>query len=366
MSKKRITAIAQITQINKDDVEDLAFGCALLGTGGGGSVGGAILEVKSAIRKFGPVSVVQLEDVAADGLVMPICGIGAPTISFEMLNNGGEAHLLRQEVERVFNKPVVAIMASEIGGSNGVEPVMWASRLGLPIVDADTMGRAFPEVQMGSFFVRGLPLTPIILVDFQGNSVTITPTSGESAESESRAFTIAAGGVALMADYINPAATMIGNVIVGSISNAIGMGRAVRGTQEPIARLTELLGAQALITGKISEIERHTHGGFVRGSVTINGTGTDSGRQVRIDIQNENLVAKENGRILASVPDLISVLDTQTGTAIATEEIKYAMRVTAMAWPCDPLWRTERALQTVGPRAFGYDIDYVPIEDSLR
>ena len=120
MSKKRITAIAQINQINSDDVEDLAFGCALLGTGGGGSVGGAILEVKSAIRKFGPVSVVQLEDVSADGLVMPICGIGAPTISFEMLNNGGEAHLLRQEVERVFNKPVVAIMASEIGGSNGV------------------------------------------------------------------------------------------------------------------------------------------------------------------------------------------------------------------------------------------------------
>ena len=113
MSKKRTTAIAQITQ---DDVEDLAFGCALLGTGGGGSVGGTILEVKSAIKKFGPVAVVQLEDVAADGLVMPICGIGAPTISFEMLNNGGEAQLLRQEVERVFNKPVVAIMASEIGG----------------------------------------------------------------------------------------------------------------------------------------------------------------------------------------------------------------------------------------------------------
>ena len=122
-------------------------------------------KVQSAIRSFGPVAVVQLEDVPADGLAMPICGIGAPTISYEMLNNGGEAQLLRQEVERVFKKPVVAVMASEIGGSNGVEPVMWASRLGLPIVDADTMGRAFPEVQMGSFFVGGLPLTPIVLVD---------------------------------------------------------------------------------------------------------------------------------------------------------------------------------------------------------
>lgn len=355
-----------ITQITQDDVEDLAFGCALLGTGGGGSVGGAILETQSAIRKFGSVGVLQLKDLPANGLVMPICGIGAPTISFEMLNNGGEAQLLRREVERVFNKPVVAIMASEIGGSNGVEPVMWASRLGLPIVDADTMGRAFPEVQMGSFFVRGLPLTPIILVDFQGNVATITPTSGASAESESRAFTIAAGGVALMADYINPATTMIGNVIDGSLSTAIEIGRAVRGSTDPIKKLRTLLGAQTLITGKISEIKRRTDAGFVRGSVTIRGTGTDAGRELRIEIQNENLIATENGRVLASVPDLISVLDTQTGAAISTEEAKYAMRVTAMAWPCDPLWRTAQGLKTVGPRAFGYDIEYVPVENSPR
>ena len=356
----------KITEITDDDVEDLAFGCALLGTGGGGSVGGAILETRSAIRKFRSVEVVQLKDLPADGLVMPICGIGAPTISFEMLNNGGEAYLLRQEVERVFNKPVVAIMASEIGGSTGVEPVMWASRLGLPIVDADTMGRAFPEVQMGSFFVRGLPLTPIILVDFQGNVVTITPTSGASAESDSRAFTIAAGGVALMADYINPVATMVGNVINGSISNAIEIGRAVRGSTDPIRKLSLLLGAQTLITGKISEIKRRTDAGFVRGSVTISGTGIDADREVRIEIQNENLIATENGRVLASVPDLISVLDSQTGAAISTEEAKYAMRVTAMAWPCDPLWRTAQGLKTVGPRAFGYDIEYVPVENSPR
>ena len=356
----------KITEITDDDVEDLAFGCALLGTGGGGSVGGAILETRSAIRKFGSVEVVQLKDLPANGLVMPICGIGAPTISFEMLNNGGEAYLLRQEVERVFSKRVVAVMASEIGGSNGVEPVMWASRLGLPIVDADTMGRAFPEVQMGSFFVRGLPLTPIILVDFQGNVVTITPTSGASAESDSRAFTIAAGGVALMADYINPAATMIGNVIIGSLSRAIEIGRAVRGSTDPIKKLSLLLGAQTLITGKISEIKRRTDAGFVRGSITISGTGIDAGREVRIEIQNENLIATENSRVLASVPDLISVLDTQTGAAISTEEAKYAMRVTAMAWPCDPLWRTAQGLKTVGPRAFGYDIEYVPVENSPR
>ena len=155
---------------------------------------------------------------------------------------------------------------------------------------------------------------------------------------------------------------MIGNVIIGSVSRAIEMGRAMRYAQDPIDQLKTLLGAKVLITGKISEIERRTDSGFVRGSVTISGTGMDAGREVRIEIQNENLIATENGRVLASVPDLISVLDTQTGAAIATEESKFAMRVTVMAWPCDSLWRSAQGLKTVGPRAFGYDIEYVPIE----
>ena len=40
-------------------------------------------------------------------------------------------------------------MAGEVGGGNGLEPLVVASRLGLPAVDGDLMGRAFPELQVG-------------------------------------------------------------------------------------------------------------------------------------------------------------------------------------------------------------------------
>ena len=65
----------------------------------------------------------------------------------------------------------------------------------------------------------------------------------------------------------------------------------------------------------------------------------------------------------ASVPDLITVLDSETADAIATERVKYGQRVTVIAMACDPIWRTPPGLQMAGPRAFGYDFDYAPVEE---
>jgi hypothetical protein len=91
-------------------------------------------------------------------------------------------------------------------------------------------------------------------------------------------------------------------------------------------------------------------------------SGADTGRLLRLEIQNENLVALEDGVVRASVPDLISVIDSATGAAIATEHVRYGQRVTVIGFACDPIWRTPRGIETAGPRAFGYDFDYEPLE----
>jgi DUF917 family protein len=70
--------------------------------------------------------------------------------------------------------------------------------------------------------------------------------------------------------------------------------------------------------------------------------------------------------VLASVPDLIMVLDAETGDATTTEDLRYGFRVAVTAAPCDDRWRTEAGLELVGPRYFGYDFDYVPIEERAR
>ena len=63
------------------------------------------------------------------------------------------------------------------------------------------------------------------------------------------------------------------------------------------------------------------------------------------------------------MPDLIAVLDSETGEPITTEGLRYGFRVEVIAFPCTPRWRSPDGLRLVGPRVFGYDVDYVPVEE---
>lgn len=353
------------------DIEPLARGCAILGAGGGGEVMAGISAATEAIRDFGPVPLVPLADVPGDGLVMPLAEIGAPTLpgtpTTGGLEGGADPVLVRDEVERVLGRPVTAVMPSEIGGSNGVLPVAWAARLGLPLVDADAMGRAFPEAQMVSFHVANRPVTVAVLADARGNIATVRPVDGPWSERIARAVCVAMGSSALMADYVMPAARVRGAVIEGSVTRALAIGhaigRAAATAADPVAALQRVLGATRLIIGRVVDLDRHTGGGFVGGGLTIDGVDVDEGRLLRVELRNENLVAFEDDEVRAVVPDLITIVDTLTATAISVESLRHGQRVCVLGWPCDPLWRTEHGLAVAGPRAFGYDLDYVPVEE---
>ncbi|MET9244984.1 DUF917 domain-containing protein [Nonomuraea sp. NPDC003709] len=349
--------------IDESDIPALARGCAVLGTGGGGDVRTGSLAAIGAVREYGEVPLIGLDELDDDALIVPLSGIGAPTVSHEMIHSADEPKRIAEEIERLFGRSPSAIMSSEIGGSNGVAPVAWAARLGLPLLDADGMGRAFPEVQMVSMYVAGLPADLVIMSDIVGNVVTIRPVDGLWSERLARAVCVAAGSSALMADYVLTTVRARGAVIEGTVTRAIEIGRATEGAADPLGALQGSLGAARLITGKLTDVERRTTGGFVRGTATIEGTGEDRGRRLTLELQNENLVALEDGRVRAIVPDLITVVDTETAAAVQTEGLRYGQRVTVLAWPCDPLWRTPKGLETAGPRAFGYDLDYVPVEE---
>lgn len=341
-----------------------ARGCAILGAGGGGSTQVGLLSALQAINDFGPVELVDLEDLPDDGLVMPCGMVGAPTVSLEKPGNGEEGVWLRDRIEQITGQKVVALMCTEIGGANGCEPVAWAARMGLPLVDADGMGRAFPEMPQVSMHVAGIRPDPCVITDERGNVSVLYPTSGLWLERLCRSTAIAFGGRGVTSEYLMTAKQARTATVRGSVSRAIMIGTLIAETTEnPVASLMEGLSGFSLIEGKVIDVDRQITGGFVRGSVIIEGIGADSGRLVRIEIQNENLVALEDGAILASVPDIITVLDTQSADAITTELLRYGQRVTAVAFPCDKIWRTEKGLLAAGPRAFGYEFDYQKVED---
>ena len=342
----------------------LARGCAVLGAGGGGDPYLALLQALQATEDYGPVPLVGLDDLPDDSLIMPCGGIGAPTVTIEKLENGDEGERLRQQLEYLTGRRVAALMAGEIGGGNGVLPIAWAAGMGLPLVDADGMGRAFPEIPQVTMQLAGISASPAVMTDERGNLIVFQTISSDWMERLERAAAAEFGGAASSTEFSLTAAEARTATIHGSVSLAIRIGEALTSTEgDPVAALIAEIGAFRLIGGKVLDVERQTRSGFVRGYVIVEGLGADEGRLLRLELQNENLVALERGGVLASVPDLITVLDTETADAIATERIRYGQRVTVIAFPCDPVWRTERGIAATGPRAFGYDFDYVPVEE---
>ena len=348
-------------RLDGDALDRYARGCAILGAGGGGDVDAPLLQAKSAVAEHGPVEVVDLDEFPDEGLILPIAGWGAPTVGIEKLGSGREGETLRSAVERWFGEPIVAIMAGEIGGGNGVQPVAWAARMSLPLVDADGMGRAFPEGPQVAMHVAGLSPAPVFLTDEHGNVVTLDPVDGDWYERLARAVTIAFGGSAIGADFVMTAQVARSATIRGTVSLALDLGTAV--SKHGIEGLLRSSAGVRIIDGKITDVERRTTEGFARGHALVTGVGSDAGTDVRIHIQNEYLLATVDERAIAMVPDLIVVLDAAIGDAVPTELLRYGQRVVVVGIPSAPVWRTEAGLAVAGPAAFGFPHRYEAVED---
>lgn len=187
--------------ITEDDMEAIATGGAFLGTGGGGDPYIGKLMAQSAISQYGQVTVLPVEDVPDDWLCVPVCMMGAPTVMVEKLPSGDEAGRALEQLEAFLGRKADALICIEAGGLNSTIPFAVAAATGLPLIDGDGMGRAFPELQMVSFTMQGIAATPMVIADEKGNSSVINAISNKWTERLARSQTVEMGGAALVALY---------------------------------------------------------------------------------------------------------------------------------------------------------------------
>jgi DUF917 family protein len=241
--------------------------------------------------------------------------------------------------------------------------------MGLPIVDGDPMGRAFPELQMDTFSIGGIPASPMALADAHGNAVVFhhldTP---KRAESYGRVLTIQMGGSAALAMPGMTGAQMKAHIIRGTLSLAHQIGSAILDARERSTHVPSVIAdtcnGQVLFEGKIVDVDRRTTKGFARGEIQL--VGFDDGDDLRIAFQNENLIAWKNGEVVCCVPDLITLVELETGEPIGTEMLRYGLRVAVLVMPAPKALKTEKALEFVGPAAFGYDdVVFTPLPGDL-
>jgi hypothetical protein len=358
--------------ITTDDLRDIATGAAFLGTGGGGDPYIGRVLALNAIEEFGMPEIIEAESLDDDALVFTIAMLGAPTVLGEKAACGDDVDLaIERLAQRVGRRPD-ALVGIEIGGMNSLIPILAAARMGLPLVDADGMGRAFPEIQMVTFNVYGVSCTPLSMTDDHLTSVIIDTADAKAAEDLVRLASVHLGCSVVLSSYPMNGRELKRSAVKGTLTLARDIGRAIaRGRHEgnPIETLVAFLRTtpyynqcKVLFDGKVADIRRETRLGFSIGHchlLALDG----SGRTMEISFQNEHLVARENGRTRAIVPDLICLVDRETATPITVESLKYGQRVNVIATSAAPIMRTPESLAVFGPRCFGLDDDFVPLED---
>jgi DUF917 family protein len=358
-------------KIAPEDLDDLSVGFTYLGVGGGGDpyVGGLI--ARRMIGEHGAPEVVELDAVPDDWAIFTIAVIGSPSVMVEKHLTVEACEFAIAKLEQYRGRRADAFMPVEIGGYNTTLPIMMAARRGVPVVNADGMGRAFPEVQMVTFNVYGVHPTPLVLANEHLEFAVIEARDASHAERIVRGACVAMGAVASIASYPMTGRQARESSIAGSITHALGVGRALRqGRREgdPVGALLEYLRttryyqhAVRLFDGKVVDVERRATGGFTVGHCLMEGL-DDPGDRLEIRFQNEFLGAWINGQIKAVVPDLVSVVDRETGQPITTEMLRYGQRLAVIGMSAPPILRRSEGLAVWGPRAFGLDLDFTPLE----
>jgi uncharacterized protein len=353
--------------VDGDALESIAIGAGILGTGGGGNPYNGKLQVLHLIEQHGPVRIIVPDDVPDDALVVSVGGMGAPTVSIERIPRGDESVVALRALERYLDQDAHYLVPGEIGGSNSMRPMAVSLQTGLPVIDGDAMGRAFPELQMDTFSIYGIPVAPAALADPHHNSVIWERVKDPiTLERQARAVTIQMGGSAGFAFPMMSGKELKRAVIPMTMTFARQIGDAVRSARrehrDPVAEVTRRCGGHLLFTGKLVDVERRMAAGFARGSLRIAGAGEYRGEEMSIEFQNENLIARRGGEVVAIVPDLICIVDRDTAAPVSTEVLRYGLRVAVVGIPAPQMLKTALALEAVGPAAFGYDEPYNALE----
>jgi len=369
-----------VTALDATALEDALVGSSYLGTGGGGSLSEARELIATDLSEGHEFTLLSVNDLADDDRVACPYGLASlAPISADMQarldrikgDRAEPVQLAFETLEEQIDQKFAAVILGEIGPLSLAEGLSIAARLGVPALDADTVGRAVPEINQHSVKVAGIPLTPIGAATPFGDQMIVGKLGDPTrAEDILRSIAVVSQVCGVTDSPITGAqAKAEGTLVTESFSLARSIGAAVRtakdGGADPIEAARVAGDGYLLFTGTVADFDWRDEDGFLVGTLTVAGTDDFAGQRFSTAYKNEHLVARRNGKVVATCPDLISVIDLQTHDGLNNPDFVQGQRVAVLGFRCDPIWRSEAGLKVFSPAYFGYDIDYVPIEERL-
>jgi DUF917 family protein len=367
----------------EQECEDLIRGCLLMGTGGGGQPEWGRRMLKGALEEGITVQWVDVDDIPDDAWTVTAFGMGsiAPMTQetedeIERIgledkfgdNSIGEAI---KELGEYLGAPIRCLVPTELGAGNTPAPLVTGARLGISVVDGDYAGRAIPEEMQGTPFLYGKNSWPFSSVDKWGNVAIVKRTANpQMVERIGKMLAVAAYGHTTMAATPLRGREMKEIVVRGTLTRCLALGRAIREAREkgadPVDAALQVTGGWRLFEGTVSGKDWEDRGGYMYGTTHIQGTGEYQGQTLDVWFKNENHVSWLNGQPWVCSPDVIAIVYADTAEGITNTDIAAGQQVAVLGIKGQEIFRTEFGLnESSGPRYFGFDIDYVPIEELM-
>jgi len=353
--------------LTPQELEDILYGCTILGTGGGGDLKKGLKLIAKDLANGKEFKLIGFDELPEKEWVVCPYMCGAVTEEDQFADDLKEPSIVTavKALEDQLGETFKAAVASEMGGMNTAVALSAAANLGLPIVDADAAGRAVPELQHSTYYINGVSIAPMGLATEFGDTAVIKKVKDDfRAEALVRAMAAASRNSIAVADHPGPWSHIKKALVRSTISYALDLGRrrreSIQAGGDAVDEICKAGNGRVLFRGIIKKHEWEIKEGFTYGYIYIEGAAKDEGHRYDIWYKNENIVAKKDGKFHVTIPDLITLLD-ENADPITNPGENPGMKVTVIGLPAPEMWTTPKGIETFGPRYFNFDTDYLPI-----
>ncbi|MBD1388277.1 DUF917 domain-containing protein [Neiella sp. HB171785] len=360
--------------LSRDDLTDILYGCAILGTGGGGELDEGFDYINKALAAGKEFKLVSVDEVPAGSMICTPYMLGALsplTTELEQVYQGlpqsGEPAIMTayKRLVEYTGETFYGTICCELGGSNTAISFYVAAMADGYIIDADPAGRAVPEITHSTYYFNGLPAAPVVTANEFGECFVLENIIDDRrAEDVVRALSMVSRNDIAAIDHAMPIEQVKDAVIKGSISMALGLGQAYRIAREQGLDVANEIanhgGGYVAFRGRVSNCEFVTQDGFTLGRIDLIGSGEFSGDSYQIDVKNENLMSRLNGKVDVTIPDLICCIELDSGEPITNPNVTIDANVAVVILPAPKEFTTEKGLAAFGPQYLGLALPYQP------
>lgn len=358
--------------LNKQDMIDVLYGCAVLGTGGGGALAEGLALMEEHFEKGETLKLITLDELPDDEYVVTPYSCGAPSakpdprLAHLECSETAPSVLAVQALEETLGKKMYAVGSTELGGMNTAQALHAALVMNVPLLDADPAGRSVPELQHSTYYVKDVPIFPMGVATRFGEKIVIQNVQGDlRAEDIVRAIAVVSDNMIGVADHAHKGEIIKASLIPDMITYAQEIGKVLRETRDVggdvASEICKNKDGKVLFRGQITDFICETREGFNFGEIHLIGENDYEGEVYKIFLKNENIISYRNGNVDVIVPDLICMIG-EDGNPMTTPDFETGDKMTVIALPSPEIWTTPEGLECFGPKHFGLDVEYTPFK----